>query len=93
MAHSFVIAGRADDVGYAEAERLGEILEAMVPVATVVKLRIHPEDWEQKRRNIGEVLGYVYGPAMRLGCPPLRPHTWAAVVVSFALRPSPACLR
>jgi hypothetical protein len=57
MSSAFIVAGKADDVGYAEAERLCDVLTAMLPSCVVVKLRIHPEDWEVQRANIGEALG------------------------------------
>lgn len=44
-------------MGFAEAERLCDILCAMLPSCVVVKLPVHPDDWEEKRSNIGDVLG------------------------------------
>lgn len=60
MAASFVLSGKADDVGFAEAERLCDILCAMLPSCVVVKLPVHPDDWEEKKSNIGDVLGCVF---------------------------------
>lgn len=55
---SFCVAGRADDPGYAEAERLCDELYAFVE-CTVVKFRKSPSEWPAFASQLAEVLGYV----------------------------------
>lgn len=58
---AYNIAGRADDVDYAEAERLCDLLLAFLPECTVVKFRKHPDHWPGFAKRIEESLGCVRG--------------------------------
>ena len=55
----YILAGAADDVAYAEAERVCDLLVAMLPDCTVVKHRKHPSEWPAFAKRLQEVLGCV----------------------------------
>lgn len=75
------VAGRADDIRYAEvgacyqliatfkcqlivcfvqAERLADILVAMLPDIVIVKHSVHPDDWPEFVRTIKARIGYAH---------------------------------
>jgi len=56
---NYFIAGRADDVGFATVERIGDCMQALLPAAVLTKFMLSPEDWEDFRENhIRNLLGY-----------------------------------
>ncbi len=53
----FTVAGAADCVRFAEAERLADMLAALLPACTVTKVMKHPDEWPAYAEQLQQTFG------------------------------------
>lgn len=53
----YTVLGRADSLGFATAQRLGDLLQASLPDAKIATIAVLPEKWSAKREELQKQYG------------------------------------